>query len=589
MNIPFTTYKNFMIKHHGYPLYRIPIDFNFGCPNRELDGSGGCTFCNIRGSAAVQTIGAENVKEQMEIAIKFAKRRYNAKKFMAYVQAYSATFGESQQNLYLDLINEFSFSAVSIGTRPDCITPQAIKFLSELNKEIEVWVELGVQTIHDKTLNRINRGHNWQSSLNAIKSLNENNIPIALHAIIGLPGENKEHYIATARAFSSLPIQAVKIHNLHIEKGTTLALEHSISPINVLDEHEYAECVIDFIRRMPPELPIMRFTTDTQENELIAPKWNMDKQKFKNYLINQMVYNEYQQGDLFNEANIKVKPKDIDLKKIKTNDNSYTFWNSEYKEHYHSTRGANLEAKNKYVLTSKLDSFDCKNQIRVLDICFGIGYNSLCTINEIIKNKQTVSITGLEIDKRILRHASELKFNNNRNLFNWNKTLKNLYEKKIDRLNDNVEISILLGDARQSIKKLFNKKYDLIFLDPFSSQKNSELWTLDFFKLVKRVMHNNSKLITYSSSGPVRSGMISAGLNIGKILNNSNLKEGTIACINPKYIDFPLTTGEIDKIFLSTKKIPYRDPLLIRTNKEILRAREKELVKLKHNKKIFTS
>jgi len=129
----------------------------------------------------------------------------------------------------------------------------------------------------------------------------------------------------------------------------------------------------------------------------------------------------------------------------------------------------------------------------------------------------------------------------------------------------------------------------LIFLDPFSSQKNSELWTLDFFKLVKKVMHDNSKLITYSSSGPVRSSMISVGLSVGKILNNLNLKEGTIACINSKYIDFPLTTDEIDKIFLSTKKIPYRDPLLMRTNKEILRAREKELVRLKHNKKIFTS
>ena len=102
-------------------------------------------------------------------------------------------------------------------------------------------------------------------------------------------------------------------------------------------------------------------------------------------------------------------------------------------------------------------------------------------------------------------------------------------------------------------------------------------------------MHDNSKLITYSSSGPVRSSMISVGLSVGKILNNLNLKEGTIACINSKYIDFPLTTDEIDKIFLSTKKIPYRDPLLMRTNKEILRAREKELVRLKHNKKIFTS
>ena len=133
MNLPYTSYKNFMIKRHGDALYRIPIDFNFGCPNREKDGSGGCTFCNIRGSAAVQTLGSRNVKEQMQNAINFSRKRYKAKKFMAYVQAFSATFGESQQPLYLDLINSFSFTAVSIGTRPDCITPQALDFLEKLN------------------------------------------------------------------------------------------------------------------------------------------------------------------------------------------------------------------------------------------------------------------------------------------------------------------------------------------------------------------------------------------------------------------------------------------------------------------------
>ena len=132
-----------MIAEHGVPLHRVPIDFNFGCPNREADGSGGCTFCNVRGSAAVQTRGAATVEEQMQAAIAFARRRYGAKKFMAYIQAFSATFGEAQQPLYLKLLDAFDFSAVSIGTRPDCITPQALDFLTELNEHIEVWVELG--------------------------------------------------------------------------------------------------------------------------------------------------------------------------------------------------------------------------------------------------------------------------------------------------------------------------------------------------------------------------------------------------------------------------------------------------------------
>ncbi len=234
MNKPYRQYKDYLIERHGESLFRVPIDFNFGCPNRELDGSGGCTFCNVRGSAAVQTIGTSTVQEQMAEAIRFARDRYGAKKYMAYIQAFSATFGESQQPMYLELLDSFDFTAVSIGTRPDCLTPQAYDFLVELNKHIEVWVELGVQTVHDRTLERINRGHDWSSSEGAIKKLHGLGIKVAVHAILGLPGETAGDFQQTADILAALPIDAIKIHNLHIEKGTTLALEHALTPLPVL-------------------------------------------------------------------------------------------------------------------------------------------------------------------------------------------------------------------------------------------------------------------------------------------------------------------------------------------------------------------
>lgn len=583
MSLPFTSYKNFMINRHGDSLYRIPIDFNFGCPNREKDGSGGCTFCNVRGSAAVQTIGSSSVKEQMETAINFSKKRYNAKKFMAYVQAFSATFGESQQPLYLNLINSFPFSAVSIGTRPDCITPQALEFLESLNKKIEVWVELGVQTIHDHTLNRINRGHDWKSSVDAIKKLNSINVPIALHAIIGLPGETEEDYKETANAFSRLPIQAVKIHNLHIEKGTTLALENTINPVKVLDEYEFGDQLIEFMRRLPPNLPIMRFTTDTPKDELIAPKWNMDKQQFKNYIVYQMECREVRQGDLFSGRKDMKPIKDIKLKSIKTDDDSITFWNPLFKEHYHSMLGGRLEAMEKYILPSELSELIKSKNVRILDICFGLGYNSLSAINSVVDNEKKIEISALEIDKRVLRHAFEKIDNHIYDSFDWKKTLNNLYKCGFSFPTENSHINLILGDARYTIQKLPNNYYDIIFLDAFSSQKNSELWSIEFFKLIYKKLNKNGKLLTYSSSGPVRSSMISGGFRIGKTLSSNN-KEGTIAVKKNELLKHPILEDELKMLFTTTKGIPFRDPSLTNSNKEILRRREEELLIFKEKK-----
>ncbi|RKX42282.1 MAG: TIGR01212 family radical SAM protein, partial [Verrucomicrobia bacterium] len=348
MKSPYLQYKDYMKARYGEPLFRVPIDLNLGCPNREADGSGGCTFCNVRGSKAVQTLGKESVEEQMAEAIRFARERYGAKKFMAYIQAFSATFGEEQQPMYLDLLSAFDFTAVSIGTRPDCLTPQAYDFLAELNKHIEVWVELGVQSVHDRTLDRINRGHDWAASERAIKTLHKLGIKVAVHVILGLPGETEEDFKQTADTLAALPIDAVKIHNLHIERGTTLAAEDRLEACPTFMEHDFAEHLMDFIRRMPPTIPIMRLTTDTLDEELIAPKWHMAKGQFKDYVIQQMVYREWKQGDRQAGSLRYVSPASCrpctPLKTVATADDSITFWSEDYKEHYHTPAGARLEA-----------------------------------------------------------------------------------------------------------------------------------------------------------------------------------------------------------------------------------------------------
>lgn len=580
MKSPYFQYKEYLIERYGAPLFRVPIDFNFGCPNRELDGSGGCTFCNVRGAAAVQTIGKNSVEEQMAEAIRFARDRYGAKKYMAYIQAFSATFGESQQPMYLDLLDSFDFTAVSIGTRPDCLTAQAYDFLVELNKHIEVWVELGVQTIHDRTLERVNRGHDWASSEAAINKLHELGIKVAVHAILGLPGETAEDFRQTADTLAALPIDAIKIHNLHIERGTTLALEHALTPLPVLMEHDFAEHLLDFIRRMPPHIPIMRLTTDTLDAELIAPKWHMAKGQFKDYVIQQMTCREWKQGDLF--GNLKLETGNLKPKVVTTADDSITFWNEDYKEHYHTPAGARLEAEEKYIVPSRLRERLERGNVALLDVCFGLGYNSLCALNLTEQDTpSTLSVTALEMDRRVVGAAARNIQSLETDTFDWKKTLEELYANGASRLTDHGSLNLLWGDARHTTTQLAPATYDLVFLDAFSTQRNSELWTVDFFRKLKAVMKPEAVLLTYCAAIPVRSGLMEAGFFVGETDPVGRKRGGTIAALRAEDIEIPLPDHEIIMIRETTRGLPYRDPHGVWSNKEILRDRQERILREK--------
>ncbi len=579
MNSPYLQYKTYLRERYGDPLFRVPIDFNLGCPNREADGSGGCTFCNARGSAAVQTFGKDSVEEQMTEAIRFARDRYGAKKYMAYIQAFSATFGPDQQPLYRNLLNAFDFTAVSIGTRPDGLTLEAYDFLAELNQQIEVWVELGVQTVHDHTLKRINRGHDWAASEIAIKKLHELGIKVAVHVILGLPGETAEDFQQTADALATLPIDAVKIHNLHIERGTTLATEDRLEACPTFMEHDFAEHLMDFIRRMPPNIPIMRLTTDTLTENLIAPKWHMTKGQFKDYVIQQMTCREWQQGDLF--GNSKPEIGNLKPKVVSTDDGSITFWNEDYKEHYHTPAGARLEAEEKYLVPSKLKERLAVGDIQLLDVCFGLGYNSLCALNLTKQDaSSTLSITALEMDRRVVGAAVKNIQSLETDAFDWKDALSALHANHYYQM-PNASCLLHWGDARYTITKLPAASYNLVFLDAFSTQRNSELWTVDFFCKLKAVMKPDAALLTYCAAIPVRAGLIKAGFFVGETDPVGRQRGGTIAAMREADIEIQLPDHELKMIHETTRGLPYRDPFGVWTNKEILRNRQEKILQTK--------
>ena len=587
MHSPYLQYKDYLKARYGEPLFRVPIDFNLGCPNREADGSGGCTFCNVRGSAAVQTIGKNTVQEQMAEAIRFARDRYGAKKYMAYIQAFSATFGESQQPMYLDLLDSFDFTAVSIGTRPDCLTPQAYDFLVELNKHIEVWVELGVQTVHDRTLERVNRGHDWASSAEAIQKLPRLGIKVAAHAILGLPGETAVDFQQTADTLAALPIDAVKIHNLHIEKGTTLALEYALTPLPVFMEHDFAEHLMDFIRRLPADMPIMRLTTDTLDEELIAPKWHMAKGQFKDYVIQQMNCRDWRQGDLFGNGREDDSASGNILKTVETEDGSVTFWNENYKEHYHTPAGARLEAVEKYMVPGNVKERLGRGPVQLLDVCFGLGYNSLAAMNiaargirHEARGTSELTITALEMDRRVVGAAAKNIQNLDTDAFDWKSCLSQLHAKHSCQV-PNASCLLHWGDARYTIKKLPPSTFDLVFLDAFSTQRSSELWTVGFLTKLRRVMKPDAVLVTYCAAIPVRSGMLEAGFFVGETAPVGRQRGGTIAAMRPEDIEIPLPDHEIKMIRETTRGLPYLDPYGVWTNKEILRDRQERILQAK--------
>jgi radical SAM protein (TIGR01212 family) len=516
----------------------------------------------------------------MAEAIRFARNRYGAKKYMAYIQAFSATFAPEQQAQYLDLLNAFDFAAASIGTRPDCLTPEAYGFLAKLNQRIETWVELGVQTVHDQTLERINRGHDWAAGKTAITRLHELGIKVAVHVILGLPGETAEDFRQTADTLAALPIDAIKIHNLHIERGTALATEDRSNPCPTFMEHDFAEHLMDFIRRMPPHIPIMRLTTDTPDENLIAPKWNMAKGQFKDYVIQQMTCREWQQGDLYKTK--KNKPKNLKTKVVATADGSVTFWNAEYKEHYHTPAGARLEAKEKYIVPGQLQEQLTQGEVQLLDICFGLGYNSLMAIEEATQNPNSkLSITALEMDRRVVGQAAQNIQPLETDLLDWKKILSDLYRTQKSLISNRLSLSIRWGDARHSITQLPPLSFDLIFLDAFSTQRNSELWTIDFFRKLKSKMKPDAVLLTYCAALPVRAGLIEAGFFVGETAPIGRQRGGTLASLNTNAIQTPLSLAELETIKSTTRGLPYRDPHGIWTNKEILRNRQERILECK--------
>ncbi len=583
MKAPFTQYKPWMIERYGDPLFRIPIEIASSCPH------GRCAFCSETGSRSQQTKRKKTPIEQIDEAIKFSMRRYHAKRFMLYIQAFTTDLTDiEQQKLVSHCLKTFSFQAISIGIRPDGLSKMAIHFLEKLKERTEVWVELGVQTVNDETLKKINRGHDWACAKTAILELVARGIHVAPHVILGLPDETKKDWNRTAKIVGNLGISGIKIHNLHIIKGTKLAE----NPPPTLSHWDYAEGLIDFLRQIPANIPVMRLSTDTPVAELLAPHWHLEKGQFLDYVIQQMCLREIQQGDFSRPIKTSIQK---NPRPIKTDDGSITFYSENWREHCHTKRGARLEAEKKFIEPSHLAIKLKTSDIKILDVCFGLGNNTLAALcaqhktdsqpvqtNKIpVPHLGRLDITALEIDKRIVRAASEFFRPLKTDPVNWKNVLSELHKHSSFRTHQ-ASISLCFGDARWLIQRLNDETFDLIFHDPFSSQHCPELWTVEFFRQLYRVTKPDGILLTYSSALPVRGALREAEFKIAETKHGHQMGVGTIATKRSENLKFPIL-GALNK----RRSIPYRDKHLCATSKTILRQRQ-ETVEAYENKFLYS-
>ena len=269
----------------GHKVYKISLNAGMSCPNRDgRIGTGGCIFCSEGGSGDFASSSLLSVKNQIDYGIEKISKKYAGDSYIAYFQAFTNTYAPADRlkKIFTEAIQDNRICGLSIATRPDCLEDDKIELLAELNRIKPVWIELGLQTINETTARYIRRGYPLAVFEDAVARLNAVDIPVVVHVIVGLPGENANDNLACAKYLSRLNINGVKIQLLHILKNTDLADDYYSSKFKELSLTEYVKTVVDMIEILPPHFVIHRVTGDGPKNLLIAPTWSADKKNVLN-------------------------------------------------------------------------------------------------------------------------------------------------------------------------------------------------------------------------------------------------------------------------------------------------------------------
>ena len=287
-------------------VQKISINAGLSCPNRDgIDGlKGGCTYCNNRSFSPAYTLRGDSVRQQVEDGIAFFRRKYAAMKFIAYFQSYTNTYGERDRliTLYEEALRNPEVVGLFVGTRPDCISDELLDYFASLQSRCRVFLEYGVESTQNATLERVRRGHTFEVSADAVRRTSERGIPCGVHLIIGLPGETEEDFLLHIRRINRLPVTSLKMHHLQILRGTALGRDYLAAPpeerMKVFGLDEYIRTAVLLLRHLRPDIYVDRFTAQSPGELLLEPVWNLKNYLFTEKLIAYMEENGFRQGDL---------------------------------------------------------------------------------------------------------------------------------------------------------------------------------------------------------------------------------------------------------------------------------------------------
>ncbi len=302
-DIRYLNYNRVLKEEFEERVQKISINAGFTCPNRDgSKGNGGCTYCNNQTFVPGYCLPSKTITEQLNEGIDFFKHKYTNQSYLAYFQSYTNTYDslEHLQKIYLEALAHPKVKGVVVGTRPDCVNDEILEFFLELSRKCYVMIEYGVESTDNNTLTFINRGHDYECSVNAIKKTAALGIKTGAHFILGLPHESTETILNHARKISELPLTAIKLHQLQLVRGTKMARQFAENPewFRLLTSYEYIDLVIDFLELLDPKIAVERFVSQSPSQFLILPDWGLKNFEFVAKIEKRLMERDTWQGKL---------------------------------------------------------------------------------------------------------------------------------------------------------------------------------------------------------------------------------------------------------------------------------------------------
>lgn len=303
----YNDFAGFLAGEFPFKVQKISVNAGFTCPNRDgTKGFGGCTYCNNQTFNPAYCRDDRSVTMQLEEGKRFFARKYPQMKYLAYFQAYTNTYGELEllKRMYEEALAVEGVVGLVIGTRPDCMPDSLLDYLEEVNRRTFLLVEYGIESADDRTLERINRGHSFACTEDAVRRTAARGIRTGGHVILGLPGESREDLIKQAERLSELPLTTLKMHQLQLIRGTRMAHEYALHPeeFHLYSADEYIDLVIDYVEHLRPDLILERFVSQSPRELLIAPDWGLKNHEFTDRVKKRMKERDAWQGKAYRKA-----------------------------------------------------------------------------------------------------------------------------------------------------------------------------------------------------------------------------------------------------------------------------------------------